>query len=151
MPERDEKSIGFTDFSEFFEGVIKRAWELDPDPEAGDPKALLADLWTLMRAFTLGPAGVSLLLTPRNREMLHRMLYVYGLVDKRKDEGHEELKELAKSTLLAWLELADEGRRHRHTLWEINNRLWQKFGEAIDEVTAEFAKRQPSNPRPSSP
>jgi hypothetical protein len=143
MSDRDDSSTAFTDFSGYFERLIERAWEVGPESEAGDAKALFSDMRTLTRAFMLGPAGVPLLFSPRNRDMLHRMLYVYGFIEKRDDENHQQLKELTKDILLACLELADEGRRHRNELWKINRRLMQKLGEVIEEVTAEFNERKP--------
>jgi hypothetical protein len=138
----DDDHIAFADF-----GPLMEAW-LDRAREAGahfqDEKTLLSDFRNLLRAFMMGPAGPLLLFSPRNREALQWLFYVHGFIGKPgKDKDQKELKDLTKDFLLAWLELADEARRHRDTFWDINTRLMEKFGEAIDDVTAEFNKPRP--------
>ena len=93
----------------------------------------------------MGPAGAFLLFSPRNREALQWLFYVHGFIKKNpvQDKDQEELKALTKDLLLAGLELADEARRHRNTFWNINKRLMEKLGEAMDDVAAEFSKPKP--------
>ena len=145
MTDRHDSAPAFRDLSDYFGRVIDRMWEMAPEsePETGDSAALLADMRNAMRALMMGPAGLPLLLSARNRELVHRLLYIYGLVEQRADGDHRQLKDLTKEVLLAWLELGDEARRHRDELWKINTRLLQKIGEAIEEVTAEFSGRKP--------
>lgn len=140
--DRAEPLFGLDALAEFMDGCLKRAWEVAPAPSgAADPKQLLADWQTLWRAWMMGPAGIALLLTPRNRDLLARMLYIYGFLEKPDDQ--EGVKDLTKDFMRAWLELAEVARARGGDLWTINQRLMQRFGEAMEQTTAEFAGRKP--------
>jgi hypothetical protein len=140
--DRAEPLFGLDELAEFMEGCLKRAWEVAPErPGAADPKQLLADWQTLWRAWMMGPAGIPLLLTPRNRDLMGRMLYIYGFLEKPDDQ--EGVKDITKDFMRAWLELAEVARARGGDMWTINQRLMQRFGEAMEKTTAEFAGRKP--------
>ena len=140
--DRAEPLFGLDALAEFMDGCLKRAWEVAPlPPGAADPKQLVADWQALWRAWMMGPAGIPLLLTPRNRDLLARMLYIYGFLEKPDDQ--EGVKDITKDLMRAWLELAEVARARGGDLWTINQRLMQRFGEAMEKTTAEFAGRKP--------
>jgi hypothetical protein len=135
MAERPgDESIGFADFAPLLEACFDRS---------------------LLRAFMLGATGPFLLWSPRMMQKLLLPFFhtVVGELGDEKDQ--KEIKAFTKKMMLAWLDLpeearggrtfltawlefADEARRHRDQWWEINKRVMQRFGEAMDEVTAEF-------------
>jgi hypothetical protein len=141
--DRAHPGFSFQDLSQFMVGCMERAWEVAPDlPEAAaDPKQLMDDWQTLCRAWMMGPAGIPLLLTPRNRDLMARMLYVYGFLDDPKDT--EGVKAITKDFLRAWLELADGARGRGGEMWEIHQRLMRRFGEAMEKTAADFAGGKP--------
>lgn len=144
--DRSERAIRFEDMAEFMFECMERAWKVAPDPQqVPEPKEFLTEWRTLCRAWMMGPAGIPLLLTPRNRDLAARMLYIYGFVDDIDDtkKTEQEMKDIAKDALRAWLQLADDTRGHGGRMWEINQRLMQRFGEAMEKTTAEFAGRKP--------
>jgi hypothetical protein len=138
----ENDSVAFTDFKEFMLAWLDRASEAGDHFQAQETKDP-PDFRDLLRAFRLGPAA-PLLLFSRSREALQWLFYVHGFLPHPKDDkNRKELNDLTKDFLSAWLELADEARRHRGTLWDINKRVLEKFGEALDDVNAEFRKPKP--------
>jgi hypothetical protein len=135
--------FGLDELADFLHGCFTRACQVAPDLPGGaaDPQQLVADWQTLCRAWMMGPAGIPLLLTPRNRDLMARMLYVYGFLERPDDKAGVDA--ITKDFIRAWLELADLARGRGGELWAINQRLMQRFGEAVEKTTAEFAGRKP--------
>jgi hypothetical protein len=141
MSDRSEDgSVGFGDFADFLGKCIERAWEVVPSEGEFDAKSLASEFRTWMRAFMMGPAGVPLMFSPRSRELLQRMLYVYGFVDDPKNA--DEAKAITKEFMLAWLELADQAREQRDALIKVNWRFMEMFQEAMGKATAGFTERK---------